>query len=190
MDAWETFLPIAKSLRLDEAPTADSMFLASRGIDADAPIVIAHLRRDVLPLIRALEQGAIIWYAFLIHDRNSGVPTTADDDRAFIHLRLKFEHDPLNNWDLAEFLTDGHWLRQPSPWVLTRRCELSTDMAGVDCHALRGKSEHAWQLLGAQSEWVLDLIEAHVPDADNYTMLKHCRQFLHFFANMLQMRVA
>ncbi len=47
------------------------------------------LRSVVAPLVRDLTQkGVIHWYCFLVHDRESGVPTSKEDDRLYVHLRM------------------------------------------------------------------------------------------------------
>ena len=47
------------------------------------------LRSAVAPLVRDLTQrGAINWYCFLVHNWKSGVPTSRDDDRLYVHLRM------------------------------------------------------------------------------------------------------
>jgi hypothetical protein len=73
-------------------------------------------------------------------------------------------------------------------WVLTRQVELSRSIAGVDPKVL--DVDRAWAELGKQSEWFLNFIECLDKKADGYQLVRHVRSFLHFFANMSQMRVA
>ena len=172
---WESFLRVSSASTTDVAPVADEAWLASRGVQAEAPRVLHHLFEDVLPLVRDLGTKCS-WFSFLVHDRGGGVPTSEDDRSVYIHLRLTVT------------LTEGDDLVLPSPWLWTRRAELSREIAGVDCTAFKGGADAAWEIIGWQSEWLLDFIEVHV--GDDMSLIKHMRQFLHFFANMAQMRVA
>jgi hypothetical protein len=73
-------------------------------------------------------------------------------------------------------------------WVLTRQVELSRSIAGVDPKVL--DVDRAWAELGKQSEWFLNFIECLDKKADGYQLVRHVRQYLHFYSNMAQMRVA
>ena len=47
------------------------------------------LRSVAAPLVRGLTQKEVIyWYCFLVHDSKSGVPTSKEDDRPYVHLRM------------------------------------------------------------------------------------------------------
>ena len=108
----------------------------------------------------------------LVHDRESGVPTTEDDSSEYVHLRLA--------------LRSGVELTPPPGWLMTRRTSLPDTIPGVDC-ALIG-AERAWRLIGDQSAWLLDLVEA-LGLANDVATVRNVRQFLHYFANMAQMTV-
>lgn len=171
---WELFLPVAKASQMDVPADADAAWLISKGIEPEAPSVLLQYRDKVLPLIRSLERrGGLEWYSFLIHGYASGVPTMADDPRAFIHLRLSFSAP------LERFPDDWSW---PRPVQF----DFSQDIAGLSGSSL--DMRQAWRLIGEQSKWFLSLLEQQ-PTADGLTLVKHTRQFLHFFANMAQMRV-
>ena len=64
-------------------------------IIGDTTIQVWHryldfIRNEIAPIIRRLEELKLIsWYSFLIHDKNSGVPTTKDDNRSYVHLRFE-----------------------------------------------------------------------------------------------------
>ena len=153
-------------------PELDPAWLAARGIDPGAPFVLQCLRDEVLPLVRRLErEGALAWYSFLVHGYASGVPTVPDDRRNFVHLRF--------------VARSGVAPQLPAGWLFTRQQALSTEIAGIRTSAL-ADVEAVWRLIGAQSEWVLALIEQH-KDADVLDLLRNTRQFLHFFVNMTQM---
>lgn len=53
-------------------------------------------------LLRLMKDGLIDWYGVLIHDRNSGVPTTADDDNPYFHIRVSFKKD-FNDEQIGRF---------------------------------------------------------------------------------------
>lgn len=179
--AWETFLRIPNPLVADEAPAADDAHLTARGIDPASPVVLKLLRDHVLPLVRSMESnGMIDWYAFLIHDSASGVPAPTTDKSLYIHLRFSATPEAAE----FDFTTMSH------PWEMTHRQALSDRIAGVDAAALGGDIAIAWQILGEQSAWLLRLVELHSDGVDGLQLVRHARQFLHFFANMAQMRVA
>jgi len=47
------------------------------------------IRFKAKPVIFGLRDKNIIdWFCFLIHDRNSGVPTSQDDNDAYFHIRV------------------------------------------------------------------------------------------------------
>ena len=171
--AWESFWPLPSPLQADQAPELDAGWLAARGIDPGAPLVLGCLRDEVLPLVRRLEgDGTLAWYAFLIHGYASGVPTPPDDPRSFVHLRLVVKKRAP--------------LRLPERWLFTRRAPLLKEIAGISASALVTKDiDAAWWLIGAQSAWVLSFIEQH-KDADMLDLIRHAKQFLHFFVNMTQ----
>jgi len=178
---WETFLPIATWHTADLAPAADTAWLLSKGCEATSPALLVQLRDEVLPTVRRLAPY-IEWFSFLVHDRASGVPTTEDDKRCYIHLRLKLrtfrQHEVIPA--ISRFLSD--------PWKFTRKVDLSREIAGVDPKVL--DVDRAWAELGKQSEWLLNFIEACDENADGLQLVRLVRQFLHFWANMTQMRVA
>jgi hypothetical protein len=178
---WETFLPIATWHTADLAPAADTAWLLSKGCEAESPALLVQLRDEVLPTVRKLGRY-IEWFSFLVHDRASGVPTTEDDKRCYIHLRLKLRKFQRREIipSIPRFLSD--------PWQFTRKVDLSREIAGVDPKVL--DVDRAWAELGEQSAWLLNFIEACDAHADGLQLVRIVRQHLHFFANMTQMRVA
>lgn len=183
-NTWETFLRVPPQQAQDAAPCVDEAWMAAKGVGLDAPAIVCLMRSDVLPLIRNLEQHHFVgWYCFLIHDGASGVPCAPDDKALYVHLRLALA-DGVN----AENLFTSKKLLSRR-WEMSRKCKLAPEIAGIEPMMLEGGIERAWRLLGAQSAWYLDFLEAH-PDADTLALIKHARQFLHFFANMAQVRVA
>jgi hypothetical protein len=174
---WETFHRIPQPSASDVAPVVDAEWLASRGVYPGAPAVINLIRGAVLPLVRELERKrGLARCVFLVHDKDSGVPTTPDDQGQYLHLRLVFKRP-------TRFAPSGGW-------CMTRPMIEGVEIGGINREILRGGDvSAAWDLIGRQSAWVLDLIEAHEPGADPAAMVKQARQFLHYFANMLQTKV-
>lgn len=140
------------------------------------------MRENILPLVRRLEAADVIeWYSFLIHDGTCGVPTTPDDKALYIHLRLSLS-PVAKDTDLAAALQ--------APWEMTRPAPLSREIAGFDASAFDdGDLDPMWWMIGEQSALMLKFVEHHSPSTDAAQLLKHIRQFLHFFANMSQMRI-
>lgn len=138
------------------------------------------VRFQILPLVNKLRDESIIdWYAFLVHDRLSGVPTTQDDDGLYYRVRL----------GLAAGVDPERLLHMlPECCVMTRKMAVNTEIQGIDRSALRGEAiEEAWRIIGAQSEWFIDLLATHKADRD--VDYRQVAQFLHYFANMAQLRV-
>jgi len=144
---------------------------------------IARLRHDIAPLISRLkDQGVIDWYCFLIHDRRSGVPTTENDTNPYFHIRFALREgvDPDN---LVGSL--------PKYCVMTRQIkhEWVDSILDVDKSLLKnGEIEGAWRIIGEQSELLLNLLSIYREDVE--IPPQQIAQFLHFYANMTQLRVA
>lgn len=130
-----------------------------------------------MPLISVLRQnGAIEWYSFLRHDRDSGVPTTADDGCAYFHVRIAFAEDVDPESVLVSL---------PDYCTMTRkiRIEQIHRIADIDRTLLKNEDiGEAWRIIGEQSECVLNMLTIHKPDVDIPAI--QMAQFLHFFANM------
>lgn len=170
---WETFLRVEPLMLRDEAPPLDDQWMIQRGVDPSSPAVLRHLRDDVEPLVSGL---ALVDFHFLVHAYPL-VPTTPDDAASYIHLRLEFVPEV----NTAKFVAE-----LPSKWLMTRSWDKG-DIAGVDSKLLN--VYRRWAILTEQSEWLLSLVRLHRGE-DLGTLVKHVRQYLHFFANMAQMRVA
>jgi hypothetical protein len=169
---WETFL------RLDVVPTEPPEA-------AGAIAMLRHVREKLLPLVRQLERDAVIdWYCYVLHGRASGVPTTEDDQNVYIHLRVTTKSDVTESRFLAAL---------PSEWLMTRRIVAPEcrEISGLDRSVFREADiERAWWLIGEQAEWMLALIEQHDPGVEDLQLIQHTAQFLHYFANMTQLRIA
>lgn len=173
---WETFLPISQFYTSDAAPAFDSAWCTAAGVNPSSEIVLRLLRDKVLPFVRDLQDNHhLLSYNFLVHDRNSGVPTDEKDHGAYIHLRLSF-YQPRT-------------LKNKDGFVMTRPIPAHHDktIAGVNLDLFKNRNiNEVWLLINKQSEWVLTFIEAHTWKYD-VAMVQQVKQFGHFFCNMLQM---
>jgi hypothetical protein len=138
-----------------------------------------HLLRSVVaPLVRDLTQkGAIDWYCFLVHDRRSGVPSSADDEKPYLHLRMSLTKAS----DEAEFIKG-----LPPFCRLTRKMVLPAppSLDNVDIQSLaKGQVEKGLKVLGESSEWVLKMLDAHDPAKP--IPRQNVSQFLHYIGNQL-----
>lgn len=154
---WETFIKI---------PTEEEPISLNDVYDT--------IRFKIYPVISRLRDSHILdWYCFLIHNRNSGVPTSEGDDNPYFHIRF----------ELRENINPNDFL--PSYCVMTRkvRNEQVESITGVDKSLLKNEEiEEAWRIIGEQSEWLLDMLNIHKEDAD--IPPEQIGQFLHFYANM------
>ena len=145
-------------------------------------ILYNNIRSKIYPMItRLIDNGMIRWYCFLIHDRNSGVPTSEDDNNPYFHIRFALER----RVDAQEFLGS-----LPDYCVMTRRIERRLEsIRGIDKSIIKGEEiEEAWRIIGEQSEWFLDLLNIHKENID--VPPQQIAQFLHFYANMAQLQVS
>ena len=136
------------------------------------------LRSVVAPLVRDLTQrGAINWYCFLVHNWKSGVPTSKDDDRLYVHLRMA----------LTKASNEAEFINQlPSFCHFSRKMSMtnppSLDNVDIQCLA-KGQVEQGWKILGESSEWVLKMLDAH--DPNKQVPPQSVAQFLHYIGNQL-----
>jgi hypothetical protein len=150
---WETFIKIAPE---------------ERGITG--------IRSKVRPLVSRLrDEGFTGWYHFLIHSRQSGVPTSDHDPNLYFRIRFDFEGtDPTKNL--------------PDYCVMTRKTGRIENITGIDKSLLKNEQiEEAWRIIGEQSEWVLNMLNIHKENVD--VPLNQAMQFLHYYFNMLQLAV-
>lgn len=171
---WATFLRIPPPNTSNLVPALDPGWCAARGVNTGAEVVLRLLRDYVVPAIRHYEQRGLVGYHFLVHDRQSGVPTTEEDHSAYIHLRLSFK----KSVTLHE--REGFVMTQP---VSTKG---QTSIGGLDMAMIKHGLPSAEILINMQSAWVLALVAAHTWD-DDANMVRQVLQFGHFFANMTQM---
>jgi len=162
---WETFIKI---------PAEDNRIRLS--------LVYNNIRSKIYPMISHLKDNEIInWYCFLIHDRNSGVPTSENDKNPYFHIRFTLKKDV----EPDKFLSC-----LPDYCVMTRkiRREHVESIAGINKSVLKNEEiEEVWRIIGAQSEWLLGMLNIHKEDID--IPPQQIAQFLHFYANMTQLQV-
>lgn len=171
---WRTFLKIDSSLLKDKAPVADALWLAQQGMNESSPIIVELLREHVLPLFQR-QHVLALW--FFVHNRESGVPTTEDDKGTYLDITLEF-HVPQG-------------LELGAPFVMTRPDKFSEQCAGWDLKALNPAGIQIVRILhNMQARMLLQFIASFNKDADTMTILKHMRQYLHYLANVTQMRIA
>ena len=140
-----------------------------------------YIRSKIYPIISCLkEYGMINWYCFLIHDRNSGVPTSEDDNNPYFHIRFALTKDV----DPDEFRKS-----LPNYCVMTRKIsrESVESITGIDNSILENGIEEAWKIIGEQSKWFLEMLNIHKEDVEIPS--QQIAQFLHFYANMSQLQV-
>jgi hypothetical protein len=186
---WDAFLRIPEPNVSDEVPVVEPGVLEAKGVYGSAPAVLRLLRREVLPLVRRLAailtaqvSDQISGYFFLVHARESGVPTTKEDRGAYVHLRLYFYYS--NSRARIEQLLGDKWE------MLTPIRLESAEIAGVDKKSLRSGDVNAVRdILKKQSELALQIVDAYVDDVDPLVMVQQVRQILHFQANQFQMKV-
>lgn len=137
------------------------------------------LREKIFPLLSGLENDKIInWYSFLVHDRNHGVPAPENDNNPYFHLRFALIKDV----DPKEFI--------PDYCVFTRKIEVAwiNAISGLDTYLLKNDEiEEAWRIIGEQSEVIFKMLNIFKEDIN--ILIQSVFQFLHFFANMTQVKV-
>lgn len=124
-------------------------------------------------------RGNVGWYCFWIHDRDSGVPTSADDEYLYFHIRF----------ELKKHVSPVDIL--PIYCVMTRKVErewveaVSIDDKGTafDLSLLKDASvEEVWRLIGEQTEWLLNLLNLF---KDNGNIpASHIKGFMNHFTDM------
>jgi len=136
------------------------------------------IRTKIYPLISGLtNKGIISWYFFLIHDRNSGVPTTKDDNNAYFHIRVSLRNT-IEPKDFSESL--------PSDCIMTRKIERKwvESILGLDKSLMKNEEiEEAWKIMGEQSEWIINMLNIHRENVE--VPIEQITQFMHYYLNML-----
>ena len=141
---------------------------------------IGLIREKVASTISVLKaKGNTGWYCFFIHDKNSGVPTSADDDYLYFHIMFALEKR-INPVDVL-----------PIYCVLTRKVDsegaksisINNSGAKFDVSLLKDESvEEVWRLIGEQSEWLLNLLSAFKENVN--IPASYIKRFLNYYTDM------
>jgi len=138
------------------------------------------IRSNVHPTIFDLKQKEIIdWHCFLVHNRDSGVPTTEDDDNLYFHIRISLKKDV----NPEDFL--------PKYCLMTRKVKPDdvkqiwiTENEVMDTSKFKTERiEEAWRIIGEQSEWFLNMLDSYKENVE--ITPKQVGPFLHYFSNMM-----
>ena len=134
---------------------------------------LLRLRTDVLPTVRKLQQaGHVRWYSFLLHPAKQVLGHAADDEAWVIHLRF----EPSEAVEVNKFI-DSLPKQFEKP-----KLRLISNIEGLDGSILLDQDwSHAWRIVGASSEWVMCLLEAHPADLP----VDQIAHFLHYISNPL-----
>ncbi|UCE16444.1 MAG: hypothetical protein JSV12_02180 [Candidatus Bathyarchaeota archaeon] len=161
---WETFIKIPSQT-------------TPQGRIINLSVLYDIVRFKIYPLTTQLK-----WYCFLVHMKGSGVPTTEDDKNPYYHIR--FEPD---NKEYLESLPEYCVMTRKAPYGGIRRISIGRGVF-FDTSRLRiEKIEEVWRIIGEQSEWFINTLNAFKENQSVPPIL--VGQFLHYFANMTQMRV-
>jgi hypothetical protein len=162
---WETFIKIPSQ----KTPQGRTISLS---------ILYDIVRFKIYPLTTQLK-----WYCFLVHNRESGVPTTEDDENLYYHIRFE-----LDNEEFLESLPEHCVMTRKAPYDSVRRISIRREVF-FDTSMLRiEKIEEVWRIIGEQSEWFINTLNAFKENQSVPPTL--ISPFLHYFSNMTQMRVA
>jgi hypothetical protein len=150
----------------------------------DLSLLYDTIRFKIRPAILQLKNdGKIEWYSFLVHNRESGVPTTEDDKSPYLHVRVSFKSSHvIDREDLNKLLPD-YCQKQ-----LTRQCKDVGSILGIETSLLKEEDiGEAWRIIGEQSEWVMKMLTIF---KDNVQVpCTQIGQFLHYYSNMTQLRI-
>ena len=141
---------------------------------------IGLIREKVAHTISLLKaKGKISWYCFWIHDKNTGVPTSKDDEYLYFHIRFSLtKHiNPVDVLPIYCVLT-----RKVDPeWV--KAISIDNKDTKFDVSLLKDESiEEVWRIIGEESEWLLNLLNAF---KDNINIpVSHIQGFLNHYTDM------
>lgn len=141
---------------------------------------ISLIREKVAYAISVLKaRGNISWYCFFIHDKNSGVPTSADDEYLYFHIFFALEKriNPVDVLPIYCVLTrkvDVEWAKSIS---------INNKGAKFNVSLLKDESiEEVWRLIGEQSEWLLNLLSAFKENV--IIPVGYIKRFLNYYTDM------
>lgn len=136
---------------------------------------IEILYEKLIPLLDNLRENKLInSFSFLIHTRLNGVPTTEEDNKPYIHLRLELADNVVADKLKSTLPTFCLFFRE-GPIVPPYT------MSGIESKYLIDEDfSYAWKILSDCSELVVDILKIH---KDKNLPINHVAQFLHFLDN-------
>ncbi len=166
-----------------EKPDLEKMwetFIRFSWDDLSSGAHIGLIREKVADAIAILKaKGKVSWYCFAIHDKNSGVPTSTDDEYLYFHIMFS----------LTKHINPLDFL--PIYCVLTRKVDpervnaisINSRGAAFDVSLLKDESiEEVWRIIGEQCEWLLKLLHSF---KDNVNIpVSHIKLFLNSYVDM------
>ena len=173
-ESWKAYFRIPERKRWNIAHWSEGFArFSTRGVGAvelcRAISVMAVVRRRLLPLSDRLLQHGLVSCSFLVHNRESGVPSK--DDRRWLDASLHFSRQV----DARRLL--------PCGWKFVRQNLPPPSIAGINPGIIRSQ-EDAERLITEQSMWYTRLIGFHEKDVSDMHVLLHVAQYLHYFSNM------
>jgi hypothetical protein len=140
------------------------------------------IRRKITPLVYDLkEKGMVNWYCFLVHNRNTGVPTTDDDNNPYFHIIFGL-NEGVDSKDFERYIENKFRY-----CIMTRKKGDGTAISGFDdiSPLTNGDIEDLWRIIGKASEWILEMLSLYKEEVE--IPPNHVMKFLHYYANMTQM---
>jgi hypothetical protein len=135
-----------------------------------------------LTVKRLKKDGKVDWYSFLIHSRESGVPTTVDDNNLYFHIRFSLSKD-VNEKDVSATIPDFCVMTRKAPLSGIESISMSKTKYNPSLRKHEG-IEEVWRILGEQSELMLKVFDSYKDDA--IIPVEEIGSLLHYFHNMVQ----
>lgn len=143
--------------------------------------IFEGIKTKLAPTIEQLKrEWNIKWYSFLIHTRQSGVPTVETDNNGYFHIRFSMPKD----------VDEENLLRSlPDYCLMTRKIEpplkTITFSGGGYNPSLHNKEgiEAVWQIIGEQSELILKIFDSYKKNIN--IPPQEIGSLLHYFHNMV-----
>lgn len=135
------------------------------------------LKTKVIPAIKILKKKfGVKWYCFLIHNNKNGVPIKYKGPQ--YHIRFE---------NIKHYTKNDLFIHLPSYCEKIQHVnpESIKEIKGLRKELFVDKSfEIGWQILGEQCEWVISFMNKH----QKIDTMQVC-QFLHYWANIFQVRI-
>jgi len=161
---WETFIKIPSQR-------------TPQGRIINLKVLYDVVRFKIYPLTTQLK-----WYCFLVHNRESGVPTTEYDNNFYYHIRFE-----LDNEEFLESLPKYCVMTREASYDDVRRISIRKGVFFDTSKLKNEKIEEVWRIIGEQSEWFIGTLNTFKENQSVPPAL--VSPFFHYFANMTQMPV-